>query len=191
MAKPKQKQKRKPSSRAPATPAVTQPEPAPLAEVTPAPPAARASRRELVIAAVVVSACAAATALLLSGWTPGPGLPTPPRSAARAPAAPKTPAKPRSVPKKSVPKRVTTPRTKPLSAAAELFAGECGFCHTLAAAGTTGRVGPNLDQLRPSRQRVLDAIAAGGRRTGLMPPGLVSGAEAQQVARYVARVTHR
>jgi cytochrome c6 len=78
-----------------------------------------------------------------------------------------------------------------LSAAAELFAGECGFCHTLADAGTTGRAGPNLDELRPSRGRVLAAIADGGRRTGLMPPGILAGAEALQVAKYVARVTHR
>lgn len=156
-------------------------------------PVERTSRRPLVTAALVVAGCGAATVLLLSGWTPGPGLPKPPpRSAAPATTAPRkvrTPAKPRSVPKRSVPKRAAAPA--PQSAAAQLFAGECGFCHTLADAGTTGRAGPNLDRLRPSRQRVLDAIAAGGRRTGLMPPGILSGAEAQQVARYVARVTHR
>src|SRR4051812_12134766 len=39
-----------------------------------------------------------------------------------------------------------------------LFAKNCGTCHTLTAASTAGRVGPNLDQLRPPEKLVLDAI---------------------------------
>jgi hypothetical protein len=34
---------------------------------------------------------------------------------------------------------------------ADLFGGECGICHTLAAVGTTGRVGPNLDDMKPTK----------------------------------------
>jgi hypothetical protein len=38
---------------------------------------------------------------------------------------------------------------------------------------------------------VLDAIAAGGRRTGLMPPGIVTGADAARLATFVAGATRR
>ena len=66
----------------------------------------------------------------------------------------------------------------------QLFTGSCGSCHTLAAAGTAGTVGPNLDDLMPAEQVVLTAIATG---PGTMPPGLFSGAEAKTVAKYVAQ----
>ena len=65
----------------------------------------------------------------------------------------------------------------------QLFADRCGRCHTLAAAGTDGGVGPNLDTLRPSAQTVLTAIENG---PGVMPAGLVEGADAQAVAEVVA-----
>lgn len=34
----------------------------------------------------------------------------------------------------------------------------CGDCHTLAAAGTTGTGGPNLDETKPTFEEVVDAI---------------------------------
>jgi mono/diheme cytochrome c family protein len=64
-----------------------------------------------------------------------------------------------------------------------LFAGTCGGCHTLADAGTTGTFGPNLDELKPDDARVKKAIAQG---PGAMPDGLLEGAQADAVARYVA-----
>lgn len=70
-----------------------------------------------------------------------------------------------------------------------LFASKCGTCHTLAAAGTVGRVGPNLDSLRPPVALVLDAIANGrARGQGQMPAGLYSGSDATSVAKFVAAV---
>lgn len=69
---------------------------------------------------------------------------------------------------------------------AGLFAETCGGCHTLAAAGTSGAVGPNLDQLAPSEEQVSLAIANGGAGSGQMPTGLLSGNEARQVAAFVA-----
>jgi mono/diheme cytochrome c family protein len=66
-----------------------------------------------------------------------------------------------------------------------LFAGTCGTCHTLADAGTTGTFGPNLDELKPSRQLVLDAIRTG---PGPMPENLLQGAQADAVATYVSSV---
>jgi hypothetical protein len=38
---------------------------------------------------------------------------------------------------------------------------------------------------------VLAAIAAGGRRTGLMPPGIFTGADAVRVAKFVSEATRR
>jgi mono/diheme cytochrome c family protein len=73
----------------------------------------------------------------------------------------------------------------------ELFIDNCAGCHTLSAAGTEGFGGPNLDKLKPGRQRVLAAIRRGGSGNGVMPPDLVVGAEAKRVASYVSQATHR
>jgi uncharacterized membrane protein len=60
----------------------------------------------------------------------------------------------------------------------------CGSCHTLRDAGTSGKVGPNLDGAKPSRQRVIDQVSNGG---GVMPSfkGRLSPAEIAAVADYV------
>ena len=42
----------------------------------------------------------------------------------------------------------------------------CGGCHTLKAAGSTGTVGPNLDQLKPPLDRIVVQVENGG---GPMP----------------------
>ena len=69
----------------------------------------------------------------------------------------------------------------------ELFAQNCSTCHTLRAANAVGRVGPNLDQLRPPKVLILDAIAKGrARGQGQMPQGLLAGPDAQDVAAFVA-----
>jgi mono/diheme cytochrome c family protein len=74
----------------------------------------------------------------------------------------------------------------------ELFAQNCATCHTLRAANAVGRVGPNLDQLRPPKVLVLDAIAKGrARGQGQMPDGLLAGQDAQDVAAFVAAVAGR
>ena len=83
----------------------------------------------------------------------------------------------------------------------ELFVANCGSCHTLAAAGTDGVVGPNLDErlagavsgeptpeaVQASRDRTLNAIV-NGLGEGAMPAGILQGAQAEQVADYVARM---
>jgi mono/diheme cytochrome c family protein len=77
----------------------------------------------------------------------------------------------------------------------ELFQINCGACHTLAAAGTDGIVGPNLDQLlatgakspdtvKGNYDRVYNAVTQGIQ--GRMPKGLVQGEQAKIVARFVA-----
>jgi mono/diheme cytochrome c family protein len=69
---------------------------------------------------------------------------------------------------------------------AELFASNCGSCHTLEAAGTTGATGPDLDALAPDEAQVLAAIENGGAGSGAMPANIVTGADAQEVAAFVA-----
>jgi cytochrome c oxidase subunit I len=75
--------------------------------------------------------------------------------------------------------------------AAQQFATTCGSCHTLSAANTTGTVGPDLDQVKPSKAEVLSAIQKGGLGSGTMPPGLLQGTQATQVADYVSKSAGR
>jgi mono/diheme cytochrome c family protein len=79
---------------------------------------------------------------------------------------------------------------QPLSAAEEhgrqLFVENCGSCHTLDAAGTTGQIGPNLGDLPLNEADVSRAIEIGGRGSGNMPRNLLSGQDAADVAAFVA-----
>jgi len=88
----------------------------------------------------------------------------------------------------------TQPEPAPSHAAAtstkDKFLETCGACHTLKAAGANGVVGPNLDKVRPSAALVRRFIRDGSSDT-VMPAGLFEGAEARQVAAYVARVAGR
>ena len=70
----------------------------------------------------------------------------------------------------------------------QLFQQNCGTCHTLADAGTNGKIGPVLDDLKPDKQVVLGAIKNGGRGSGTMPANIVTGQDAQAVATYVSTV---
>jgi mono/diheme cytochrome c family protein len=73
-----------------------------------------------------------------------------------------------------------------------LFAYNCATCHTLAAVNASGRVGPNLDQLRPPEQLTLDAIEKGrARGQGQMPAALLVGQDAKDVAAFLAAVAGR
>lgn len=74
----------------------------------------------------------------------------------------------------------------------ELFARKCSMCHTLGAVSAVGKVGPNLDQLKPPKELILDAVRNGrARGAGQMPPGLVDGEDAENVAGFVAAVAGR
>jgi mono/diheme cytochrome c family protein len=80
----------------------------------------------------------------------------------------------------------------------ELFVEKCGACHTLARAGTSGVVGPDLDQaFGPARRQglgegtfegIVRAQIATPLRNGEMPPKLVTGDDAKDVSAYVAAV---
>jgi mono/diheme cytochrome c family protein len=77
----------------------------------------------------------------------------------------------------------------------QIFQINCGACHTLAAAGTDGKIGPNLDQdlatgnkspeiVKGNYNLVLNTVENG--IGGRMPKGLVQGQQAQEVAHFVA-----
>jgi len=69
----------------------------------------------------------------------------------------------------------------------ELFGLNCRQCHTLKAGNAYGVVGPNLDDLRPPKALVLDAINKGrARGNGNMAANLVEGEDAEDVAEFVA-----
>ncbi len=61
----------------------------------------------------------------------------------------------------------------------------CGSCHTLAAAGTSGSVGPNLDDAKPSADLVVERVTNG---SGVMPPfaDQLTPQQIQDVAAYVS-----
>jgi plastocyanin len=80
----------------------------------------------------------------------------------------------------------------------DLFAQKCGSCHVLARANTKGVQGPNLDEAFGAARR--DGLGEGTvegvvlrqignvRRSSKMPPDLVEGQDARDVAAYVASV---
>jgi cytochrome c6 len=67
----------------------------------------------------------------------------------------------------------------------QLYVENCGNCHELAAAKTSGKVGPSLDQLRPSPDLVRTQVENGG---GGMPAfkSSLSPEEIQAISNYVA-----
>ena len=74
------------------------------------------------------------------------------------------------------------------AAGKEVFTANCGSCHTLADAGTTGSVGPNPDDAQPDFALVVDRVTNG---QGVMPPfaDTLSEQQIQDVAAYVSTAT--
>ncbi|WP_205041988.1 c-type cytochrome [Rhodoligotrophos defluvii] len=64
----------------------------------------------------------------------------------------------------------------------------CAICHTLADAGASGKIGPNLDTLEPTEERVRLAVRGGADG---MPAyrDILSEEEIATVAEYVATVS--
>jgi mono/diheme cytochrome c family protein len=88
------------------------------------------------------------------------------------------------------------------AAGKKLFVANCGGCHVLANAGTTGTTGPNLDNAFAAdkaqgfeestmRDLVRGQIAYADSDPGTghpgMPPNLLRGTQAKDVAVYVAQ----
>lgn len=85
----------------------------------------------------------------------------------------------------------------------ELFIGKCGSCHTLADAGTTGQIGPNLDNafaesrrnglgestfVQVVRGQIEYPIAKTSTGAPGMPKNLATGQDADDIASYVGAV---
>lgn len=66
-----------------------------------------------------------------------------------------------------------------------LGASACGGCHALADAGTSGQVGPNLDESQPDYELVLDRVTNG--QGGM--PSFSSTLDEQQIADVSAYVS--
>jgi cytochrome c6 len=63
----------------------------------------------------------------------------------------------------------------------------CGSCHTLKDAGTSGTVGPNLDQTKPSFDKVVERVTLG---KSPMPAfkGTLTPQQIADVAQYVSSI---
>ena len=66
--------------------------------------------------------------------------------------------------------------------------GQCGVCHTLQAANSTGNIWPNLDQLKPTIDQIIYVVTKG---IGVMPSweGILTKEEIEAVAHYVFNST--
>ncbi len=76
------------------------------------------------------------------------------------------------------------------AAGEEVYAANgCGSCHILEAAGSSGTVGPNLDESQPDRELIVDRVTNG---SGAMPAfgDQLSEQQIQDVAAFVFESTH-
>jgi mono/diheme cytochrome c family protein len=76
----------------------------------------------------------------------------------------------------------------------------CGACHTLKAAGSPGRDGPNLDKAKPSYARIVELVTKGRSATRRWPTGMpaysgrygeLTKAEIRDIAAFVYTATHK
>jgi len=84
----------------------------------------------------------------------------------------------------------TPPPSANAAAGKQVFVtAQCGGCHTMKAAGSTGEIGPNLDQLKPAYGAIVHQVEVGG---GPMPAfkGQLSDQQISDVAAYVFASTH-
>jgi mono/diheme cytochrome c family protein len=101
---------------------------------------------------------------------------------------------PQTVTGQTTPAPTTTTTTAPApkgdpTAGKAVFTGSAGCtgCHTLKDAGSTGTVGPNLDQAQPPASLVVDRVTNG---KGVMPSfkGTLTPTQIADVAAYVSSV---
>jgi hypothetical protein len=91
--------------------------------------------------------------------------------------------------------------TAAMQSGRELFAEHCAVCHTLAADNAVGKIGPNLDTLKPPKSLILHTLEYGCLQAqigkdynteclgyGNMPADIVEGQQAQDVADFVSKV---
>jgi mono/diheme cytochrome c family protein len=78
----------------------------------------------------------------------------------------------------------------PVAGKAVFGSAGCASCHTLADAGSSGSVGPNLDAASPSFDKVVERVTNG---QGVMPPfkDTLSEQQIRDVAAYVSSTAER
>ena len=82
----------------------------------------------------------------------------------------------------------TTTGETSFAAGRTVFVANCGSCHTLSEAGTTGTIGPSLDGASLPQDAVEEQVRNGG---GAMPAfeGVLSDEEIENVGAYVAEAS--
>ena len=85
---------------------------------------------------------------------------------------------------------VKAPQGDPAAGKSVFASAGCSGCHTLKAAGASGTVGPNLDQLKPPYARIVLQVTNGGK---IMPKfgGQLSPTQIQDVAAFVYVSSHQ
>jgi len=92
---------------------------------------------------------------------------------------------------------ISVPKTSPYYRGAVIFRDHCSGCHTLATVGAEGSAtsiknrvktnGPNFNFRKEEYEQVMYAIHNGGFSGAIMPENVVLGAEAREVARFLAK----
>jgi len=92
---------------------------------------------------------------------------------------------------------ISVPKTSPYYRGAVIFRDHCSGCHTLATVGAEGSAtsiknrvktnGPNFNFRKEEYEQVMYAIHNGGFSGAIMPENIVLGAEAREVARFLAK----
>jgi mono/diheme cytochrome c family protein len=88
----------------------------------------------------------------------------------------------------SIPEANVTDLTASEQHGRDLFGQRCANCHTLKASNAIAEIGPDLDDIRPNKALVLDALQKGrANGNGQMAANLYTGEDAEDVASYVAK----
>src|SRR6478735_3753379 len=92
---------------------------------------------------------------------------------------------------------IDVPKDSPYYEGARLFSQRCSGCHTLSVVGAEGSAtkvrdrervdGPNFNQRKEQPDQVLYAIRNGGFSGAIMPENIVTGPQAQAIARFLAK----
>ena len=145
--------------------------------------------KRVLIAALIVGACSVVGAACGSSSSDSTSTAAPAASSAAAPAATaaSTAAAPTAAGSTEDNGDGGGGATGDAAAGKAVFTANCGSCHTLKDAGTTGSVGPDLDQLKPSFDVVEHQVENGG---GVMPAfeGTLSDSDIANVSAYVSSV---
>jgi mono/diheme cytochrome c family protein len=92
---------------------------------------------------------------------------------------------------------ISVPKRSPYYRGAVIFRDHCSGCHTLATVGAEGSAtsiknrvktnGPNFNFRKEEYEQVMYAIHNGGFSGAIMPENVVLGAEAREVAKFLAK----